>query len=61
MELTAGIGGKQRYIKRKGIPSGYDYIVGSGGFGLAPHYEYNNDGTVYYPLACRVIWELKFL
>ena len=58
MELTAGIGGKQRYIKRKGIPSGYDYTVGSGGFGLAPHYEYNNDGTVYYPLACRVIWEL---
>ncbi len=58
MELTAGIGGKQRYIKRKGIPSGYDYTVGSGAFGLAPHYEYNNDGTVYFPLGCRMIWKL---
>lgn len=58
LEITAGIGGKQRYIKRKNIPTGYKYEVILGGFGLQPHYQWDNDGTPYFPLGFRLIWKL---
>jgi Protein of unknown function (DUF3575) len=58
LELTAGIGAKQRYIKRKNIPAGYKYYQQSGGFGLAPHYEWDNDGTPYFPVGLRLTWKL---
>jgi hypothetical protein len=58
LEITGGIGAKQRYIKRKNIPSGYNYNLKTGGFGLAPHYEWDNDGTPYFPLGFRLIWRL---
>jgi len=59
LEVTAGIGAKQRNIKRKSIPSGYEYFLQTGGFGLKPHYEYDNDGTPYFPLGFRLVWKLK--
>ncbi len=58
LEITAGIGGKLRSIKRKNIPSGYKYYLQTGGFGLAPHYEWHNDGTPYFPLGFRLIWRI---
>ncbi len=58
LELTAGIGGKERFIKRKNIPAGYVYEPQRGGFGLAPHYEWDQDGTPYVPLGARLIWKL---
>lgn len=59
LEITAGIGAKQRFIKRKQLPGGYDYYPDMRGFGLAPHYEYNNDGTPYFPAALRIIWMIN--
>ncbi len=59
LEITAGVGGKQRYINRKNIPAGYKYEITMGGFGLKPHYDWDNDGTVYFPLGLRLIWKLK--
>lgn len=59
LELTAGLGAKQRTIKRKNIPAGYNYYIQPGGFGLSPHYEWDNDGTVYFPLGLRLSWHLK--
>jgi hypothetical protein len=59
LEITAGIGGKQRYIKRKNVPAGYTYEVQNGGFGFNPHYDRNNDGTPYIPLGFRLIWKLN--
>lgn len=58
LEITAGVGAKQRYITRKNIPAGYEYKITQGGFGLQPHYEWNNDGTPYFPLGVRLIWKL---
>ncbi|MBI3138984.1 MAG: hypothetical protein HYZ15_10395 [Sphingobacteriales bacterium] len=58
LELTAGIGGKLRYIKRKNIPAGYAVELQQRGFGLAPHYEWDNDSTPYVPLGLRLTWEL---
>lgn len=59
LELTAGIGGKMRYIKRRNIPPGYSFEVQRGGFGLAPHYEWDHDGTPYVPLGARLTWKLN--
>lgn len=59
LEVTAGLGGKLRFINRKNIPEGYEYEVQSGGFGLAPHYNWDNDGTPYFPLGLRLMWRLK--
>lgn len=59
IEITAGVGGKQRYIDRKNIPDGYKYYVQPGGFGLAPHYEWDNDGTAYFVFGFRLIWKLQ--
>lgn len=59
LEVTAGIGGKLRFINRKNIPEGYEYKVQPGGFGLAPHYNWDNDGTPYFPLGFRLMWRLK--
>ncbi len=59
LDVTAGLGAKQRYINRKNIPAGYKYEIQPGGFGLAPHYEYNNDGTPYFPLGFRLLWQLN--
>ncbi len=59
MEVTIGIGVKQRFISRKNIPGGYQYYLQPGGFGLAPHYNWNNNGTPYFPLGFRLIWRLQ--
>ena len=59
MEITFGVGGKQRYIQRKNIPQGYQYYPETGGFGLRPHYEWNNDGTGYFPFGLRLFWKLN--
>ena len=59
LEITAGVGGKQRYITRKNIPAGYEYKITPGGFGLKPHYEWDNDGTPYFPMGFRLIWKLN--
>lgn len=59
LEVTAGIGGKLRHINRKNIPGGYEYEVQPGGFGLAPHYNWDNDGTPYFPFGLRLMWQLN--
>ncbi len=60
MDLTLGIGAKHRVIKRKNVPEGYEsYFEPQRGYGLGPHYEYNDDGTVYIPLCARFLWRLK--
>ena len=59
LEITAGVGAKQRYITRKNIPAGYEYKITLGGFGLQPHYEWDNDGTPYFPVGFRLIWKLN--
>lgn len=59
IEINMGIGAKQRYINRKNIPAGYKFYVAMGGFGLAPHYEWDNDGTAYFPMSLRLIWKLN--
>ena len=59
MEFTSGLGAKNRQITRKNIPSGYQYEHGWGGFGLAPHYEWDNDVALYFPCSIRLIWKLQ--
>lgn len=59
LETTFGIGGKQRFITRKNVPEGYkaDLRRGVDG-GLSPNYEYELNGTVYFPASCRIMWNL---
>ncbi|MEJ7627264.1 MAG: DUF3575 domain-containing protein [Ferruginibacter sp.] len=59
LEITAGIGAKHRSIKRKDIPAGYTYLFLENAFGLAPHTNYDNDGTPYFPAGLRLFWQLK--
>lgn len=56
LEATVGLGGKYRTIQRRNIPDGYSYKITTGGFGLAPHYEWDKDGTPYFPLGLRFVW-----
>jgi hypothetical protein len=58
-ELTMGVGGKVRYIRRRNVPAGYKFEPVTGGWGLAPHYEWDRDGTVYFPLCIRLVWKLN--
>lgn len=59
MDMTAGIGGRQRFIRRKGIPAGYSFTPTTGGWGLAPHYEWHMDGILYLPIGLRLTWLLS--
>jgi len=58
MELTGGLGAKNRQISRHHIPAGYSYEIVTGGFGLAPHYEWDNDLAIYFPVSIRLVWKL---
>lgn len=58
METTAGVGGRQRFIRRIGIPSGYAYTPVTNGWGLSPHYEWHKEGLPYFPIGFRLIWLL---
>ncbi len=57
-ELTVGMGAKMRYINRRNVPAGYKYEPVTGGWGLAPHYEWDKDGTPYIPMGLRLVWKL---
>lgn len=59
MEFTSGLGAKNRQITRKNIPSGYQFEHGWDGFGLAPHYEWDNDVALYIPCSIRLVWKLE--
>lgn len=54
LELTAGLGIKHRFIKRKDIPEGYQY-TGRKAWGLAPSYEEHNTGTILSSLGLRLM------
>jgi len=56
-EMTGGLGAKSRQITRHNIPAGYRFEHGTGGFGLAPHYEWDNDLAIYFPVAIRLVWK----
>ncbi len=58
-EFTGGLGVKNRQITRHNIPAGYSYENRTGGFGLAPHYEWDNDAALYIPCSIRLIWKLE--
>lgn len=59
VELTGGLGAKNRQINRQGIPAGYEYEYTWGGFGLKPHYELDNDVAIFIPCSIRLIWKLN--
>lgn len=60
LEVTAGLGAKQRLIKRKNIPTGYRYDnYQKSAFALSPAYEEHNAGNVLFPLAARLVWKLN--
>lgn len=59
LELTFGIGSRQRNIKRKNVPAGYNYLYGTRHYALAPTYEDDRSQAPYFPLGVRFIWNLK--
>lgn len=59
LEATAGLGAKHRFIERKKVPSGYQFVDRKGGFGLKPAYEDDNTGTVLFPLGLRLMWRIQ--
>lgn len=59
VELTGGMGAKNRQITRDNIPAGYRYEYTWGGFGLKPHYELDNDVAVFFPCSIRLVWKLN--
>lgn len=59
LEISAGLGGKHRFIRRKKIPEGYQFMNRKGGFGLRPAYEDDNTGTILFPLGFRLMWQIK--
>lgn len=59
VEITAGIGVRERNITYRNIPAGYEYELVQGGFGLKPHYDWNKDSAPYIPLGIRLCWTLK--
>jgi hypothetical protein len=59
LEITAGLGAKHRFIKRKNIPGGYRFNNIKGGFALKPAYEDDNTGTVLFPVGFRLMWEIN--
>ncbi len=58
LELTAGIGGRHRFINRKNTPAGYNYFQPKRAFGLSPDYESDNIGGPYFPLGIRFMWRI---
>jgi hypothetical protein len=59
VELTGGLGAKNRQIIRHDIPAGYQFVYNWRGFGLTPHYELDNDVAVFIPGSIRLIWKLN--
>lgn len=61
LEVTAGIGARQRHIKRNNVPAGYSYYhyVRPFSFNLFSFYEDNNIMEPYAPLGFRLLWKLN--
>lgn len=59
LEVTAGIGSKQRFITRKNDLINYKYQEARNCFALAPHYDWDDTGAVYFPLGFRLTWKLN--
>ena len=53
-EITAGIGGKQKFVKYKNVPAGYQSIIVNGGFGLKPPSIQEPVGMPYFPCTLRL-------
>jgi hypothetical protein len=58
MELTIGIGGRTRYIKRKNLPAGYEYTPFDGFKEFYINYDANKSSTGSFPLGIRFVWNL---
>ena len=60
LEVTMGFGEKRRLIKYFQLPEGYAVQDMRGSdIAISPGYESHNDHVVYFPMAGRILWEIK--
>lgn len=59
LEITTGIGAKQRHIKRNNVPAGYFYYHSYRAYIFNPSYDDNYRIDPYVPLGFRLIWKLS--
>lgn len=64
MELTVGFGARERLVKRKNLPLGYEYLeirnqTKEPSFNNEEHFELNNGQSFYLPLGIRFMWKIN--